>query len=262
VSFPFTSGVPGAFESLPIVLANAGARKQSLVVTDLGAAAAAALLFIDDAAKREGYDLPSDREIKAAPDTSDFAPIVASATNGDPEGIAVFLVGPAAATFLQQLKQSGYKGEIASGSPFLTPPVLKALGDTGNGMLVVSLLSWQKGKNAKLFAKDMNKYAKKAARTDVTANYWLSTWVFEQVAKQIADAGGTVDAAGVLAAMNQQSSLDTGGMTPTLDFTTDSTITKPFALTRLFNPTTTLFEVKGGKLVQKGTDFLNGFEKQ
>ena len=40
----------------------------------------------------------------------------------------------------------------------------------------------------------MKKYAKGMALTDTSANYWFSTWVFEQVAKRVIKKGATIDA--------------------------------------------------------------------
>src|SRR5205823_7000059 len=123
---------------------------------------------------------------------------------------------------------------------------INALGSNANGIQVVSLLSWQKGKNAKLFSKDMKQYAKGSPLTDITANYWLSTWVFEQVATKIIKDGGTVDAASMLAGMNNLTNFDTGGMTPpistTVPFVTPAAI--PIQLPRMFNPTVVQFVIK------------------
>jgi branched-chain amino acid transport system substrate-binding protein len=260
VSFPFTSGVPGAFEGLPIGLGSTGATKQALVITDLGAPAAAAVAFVQDSIKRQGYDLTS--SVKAPPDQADFAPIVANATSGNPQGMNVFIIGQAAGTFIQTLRQSGYTGKLSSGSPFLTPKVISALGSNANGIIVTSLLKWQGSKNGKLFAADMKKYAKGQALTDLSANYWLGTWVFEQVAKQIVKSGGTVDAKSVLAAMGQLSNFDTGGMTPPISTTQAPAIASPLPLPRMFNPTVINFVIKNGKQQLVDGKFINPFEKQ
>lgn len=259
VSFPLTAGIPGAFEGLPILLGQEDATKQALVMTDLGAASAAAELFVKDSVERQGYSLGE--SIRFPPDTADFGPIAASATGNDPQGISMFIIGEAAATFVQQLRQSGYDGALSSGSPFLTEEVLDALGDDANGIRVVSLLSWQRGKNAKLFAKDMKKYAKGMALTDTSANYWFSTWVFEQVAKRVIEKGGTIDAASILAEMGTLENFDTGGMTPPLTTTESPVIDSPFPLPRFFNPTMVPFVIKNGRLKQTGPPF-NPFEKQ
>ena len=259
VSFPFTAGVPGAFEGLPLSLGTEGVTKQALVVTDLGAATAAATLFVEDSVKRQGYDLTG--TVKVPTDTTDMAPIVATATNGDPAGMSVFIVGSAAGTFIQTLRQNGYQGKLASGSPFLTEKIIAALGPNANGIVVVSLLKWQGSKNGKLFAANMKKYAKGESLTDLAANYWLSTWVFEQVAKQIVKAGGTVDAATMLDAMGKLTNFDTGGMTPPISTTQAPTIQSPLPLPRLFNPTVVDFVIKNGRQRLVDGKFLNPFEK-
>jgi branched-chain amino acid transport system substrate-binding protein len=260
VSFPFTSGVPGAFEGLPIAIGDQGADTQALVLTDLGAPAALAQLLVETSAERQGYDLL--QSIKAAPDQTDFAPIVAAATSGDPQGISVFIIGDAAATFIKTLRQGGYTGKVSSGSPFITEGIIEALGDDANGIIVVSLLRWQGSKNGRLFAHDMRTYAKGEALTDLSANYWLSTWVFEQVAKKIAAGGGTVDKTSVLDAMGQLSNFSTGGMTPPITTTAPVTVESPIPLQRFFNPTVVNFRIKNGKLRLVNGKFINPFEEQ
>ena len=245
VSFPFTSGVPGVFEALPVALGEKDATKQSLVLTNLGAATATAQLFVQDSVDRQGYELGA--QVQVEPDQTDFAPVVASATTDDPEGINVFVIGEPAATFIKQLRSSGYKGVLSSGSPFLTESVIKALGDDANGLQVPSLLRWQKSKGGKQFIGEMKKYAKGEAITDLAANYWLSTWVTIELLKQIIDEGGTPDAASLLAAAGQLQDFSTQGMTPPLTTTESPTIDSPFPLQRYYNPTVFMFEIKNGQ---------------
>jgi len=260
VSFPLTAGIPGAFEALPVAIGNAGATTQSLVLTDLGAATAAGVLFVEDSVKRQGYQLGA--TVKVPPDQTDFAPIVASATEGDPEGMSVFIIGEAAATFIQQLRQSGYEGKLSSGSPFLTQSLLEALGSDANGILVPSLLSWQKSKGGKQYLKEMKQYAKGEAVTDLAANYWLSTWVVGEQLKAIVKGGGTPDAASLLTAMGELDGFSTQGMTPPITTTQGLTVDSPIPLARLFNASIVMFQIKKGKVVQTSKEFVNPFEKQ
>lgn len=259
VSFPLTSGVPGAFEALPIALGEKGATDQGLVVTDLGAATATAQLFVDNSIERQGYSLAE--PVIVAPDQTDFAPIVAAATAGDPEGLSVFIIGDAAANFIRQLRQGGYEGVLSSGSPFLTQSVIKALGDDANGIQVPSLLRWQKSAGGKQYTKEMKKYAKGEAITDLAANYWLSTWTTIELLGQIIDDGGTPDAASLLAAAGALDNFDTQGMTPPITTTASPAVDSPFPLERFYNPTVFMFEIKKGKMVETGKDFLNPFEQ-
>ncbi len=260
VSFPLTSGVPGAFEALPIALGEKGATSQGLVVTDLGAATATAELFVKDSVTRQGYTLGE--PVIAAPDQTDFAPIVAAATSGDPEGISVFIIGDAAANFIRQLRQGGYEGVLSSGSPFLTGSVIDALGSDANGIQVPSLVRWQKSVGGKQYIKEMKKYAKGEAISDLASNYWLSTWTTIELLGQIIDDGGTPDAASLLAAASALDNFDTQGMTPPITTTASPTLDSPFPLERFYNPTVFMFQIKKGKLVETGKDFINPFEKQ
>jgi branched-chain amino acid transport system substrate-binding protein len=261
VSFPLTSGIAGAFEALPIALNDEGAQKQALVITDLGAASAAIEMFVDDSVARQGYTL--EESIKVPPDQTDFAPVVASATGDDPEGVSVFIIGEAAATFIRQLRQSGYDGVLASASPFVSPGIIDALGDDAEGIQVPSLLSWQKSKGGKQFRKEMKRYATGESTTDLAANYWLSTWVVGEQLADIISAGETPDAAALLGRMDQLDNFSTQGMTPPISTTgSASAVDSPVPLERFFNPTIVRFEIKDGKLIQLSKKFVDPFEKQ
>jgi len=260
VSFPLTSGIPGAFEALPVAIGNEGANKQSLVLSDIGAATSIAELFVQASVDRQGYELGA--TVRVPPDVADFAPIVASATEGDPEGISSFIVGQPAGTFIQALRQSGFDGPVSAGSAFISQDLIDELGSDANGLLVPSLLSWQKSKGGKQFNKEMKKYAKGEVLNDVAANYWLSTWVVGQQLKAIVKDGGTPDAASLLTAMGQLTDYNTQGMTPPITTTEPVVVDSPIPFERFYNQTVVPFEVKKGKLTQTSTKFVDPFVKQ
>ena len=80
----------------------------------------------------------------------------------------------------------------------------------------------------------------------VLQNTWVSMLVFDQVASSIT---GAVTAKSVLAAMNAADKVDTGGLTPQLNFTQGLPIPQ---LARITNPTALNFVIKGGKRVPLG----------
>ena len=71
----------------------------------------------------------------------------------------------------------------------------------------------------KTFVSEMNKYAPSAQKDEYSLNMWLSVEVFDQVAKNVAK----LTRSSLLAALNSDSSVDTQGLTPTLNFTKPST---------------------------------------
>jgi len=151
---------------------------------------------------------------------------------------------------------------LSSGSPFLTGSVIEALGDDANGIQVPSLVRWQKSVGGKQYIKEMKKYAKGEAITDLASNYWLSTWTTIKLLGQIIDDGGTPDAASLLAAASALDGFDTQGMTPPITTTASPTLDSPFPLERFYNPTVFMYQIKKGKMVETGKDFINPFEQQ
>lgn len=237
-----------------------GATTQALVLHDLGAASAIGQLFVEDSATRHGYTVAE--SIAMPLDQVDFAPVIASATRSDPAGISLFVIGEASATFIRQLRQTGYDGVVASASVFLTPAIVEALGDDAEGLQVPSLLSWQRSDGGQQYLAEMAQYAPEEAVSDLGANYWLSTWVVGEQIAEIIDSGETPDAATVLARMNQLDDFDTQGMTPPITTTQASNVVAPIPLDRLYNPTFVAFEIQDGNVVEVSGEFLNPFEEQ
>jgi ABC-type branched-subunit amino acid transport system substrate-binding protein len=75
----------------------------------------------------------------------------------------------------------------------------------------------------KSFVAQMNQSAPSAQKDEYSLNMWLSVQVFNEVAKTVS---GTVTRSSLLAALNSDSSVDTQGLTPTLDFSQPSTLLK------------------------------------
>jgi len=113
-----------------------------------------------------------------------------------------------------------------------------------------------------MFTKDMNAFDKSLPQTDLAAQNWLGTWLFQRVAQTLPD----ITAASVLDAMGKISNMDMGGLTPPL------TTTAPFnsqknpsfnaLLPRMYNPTVVYEKVKNGKVYLVGSKknpFVNPF---
>jgi ABC-type branched-subunit amino acid transport system substrate-binding protein len=260
-SFPITAGVPGAFIAMPQILAKSGATKVSLIYPDIPGAATAKL-FVADGIKKAGVQ--DGGSVPVAADATDLTPAIAAATKGDTNGIAAFLLGDAQGTLLQQIKQQGVTAKLSTASAFLTPELLSSLGSTTNGLLVVgsTVPITTKTTGGQMFKKDMNAFNKKLAQTDLAAQNWLGTWVFERVANKLPE----INAATVLDAMGKIQNMDMGGLTPPLTTTTpfNSTTNPAYntLLTRLYNPTVVYEQVKNGKvylLGNKKSPFVSAF---
>jgi branched-chain amino acid transport system substrate-binding protein len=259
-SFPITSGVPGAFVAMPQLLASKGAKQVSLIYPNI-AGSATATLFVAQGVTKAGVKYGG--SVPVAPDATDLTPAIAAATQNGTDGVIAFLLGAAQGTLLQQAKQQGVKAKLVTASPFLTPQLLNSLGSVTNGLLVVgsTVPITTATKGGQMFVKDMNSFNKKLPQTDLAAQNWLGTWVFERVAETLP----TVNASTVLDAMGKINNMDMGGLTPPL------TTTKPFTssssvdtslLPRVFNPTVVYLEVKGAKIYLTGNTskpFVNPF---
>ncbi|HEX6310006.1 MAG TPA: ABC transporter substrate-binding protein [Acidimicrobiia bacterium] len=256
VSFALQSGIPGIFFEMPRLLAEQGATRISLVYPDLPAAAQAVPL-VGLAADAAGVEVVN--EVVVPLDTADIAPQIAAATANDADGIMGVVIGDQTARLVQGLDQAGYDDPLVTASAFLTPQILDELEDELDGTYIVLSYPPASAKGVpgvKAFNKDMKAFDKDLARTDSAMNSWLATWVFEQVATGI-----EIDAANVLAALNETAALDTMGLTPTLNFTQPVELAS-FPLPRVFNPTVVNARVKNGRIVslEKPPEFVNPFE--
>jgi ABC-type branched-subunit amino acid transport system substrate-binding protein len=260
VSFPITSGVPGDFIAMPELLADRGATKISLIYPDIPGAAAAKL-FVSAGIKKAGVQ--DGGSVPVATDATDLTPAIVAATQNGTNGVVAFLLGNTQGTLLQQAKQQNITAKLATASAFLTPSLLQSLGSTTNGLYVVgtTVPITSKTKGGTMFTKDMNAFDKSLAQTDLAAQNWLGTWVFERVAKTLPD----ITAASVLDGMGKITNMDMGGLTPPLTTTTpfnsQSNPTFNALLPRLFNPTVVYEQVKNGKVfvINKKNPFVNPF---
>ena len=260
VSFPITSGVPGDFIAMPQLLADRGATKISLIYPDIPGAAAAKL-FVSAGIKKAGAQ--DGGSVPVATDATDLTPAIVAATQNGTNGVVAFLLGNTQGTLLQQAKQQNITAKLATASAFLTPSLLSSLGSTTNGLYVVgtTVPITSKTKGGTMFSKDMNAFDKSLSQTDLAAQNWLGTWVFERVAKTLPD----ITAASVLDAMGKVSNMDMGGLTPPLTTTTpfnsQSNPTFNALLPRLYNPTVVYEQVKNGKVyvINKKNPFVNPF---
>ncbi len=250
-SFPITAGVPGAFVAIPQMLAGQGATKISLIYPDIPGAATAKI-FVSAGIKKAGVQ--DGGSVPVASDATDLTPAIAAATGNGVNGVVAFLLGDAQGTLIKQAKQQGVTAKLGTASAFLTPSLLSSLGSATNGLLVVgsTVPATTKTKGGQMFVKDMNAFNKKLAQTDLAAQNWLGTWVFERVANTLPD----ITAASVLDAMGKISNMDMGGLTPPLTTTTPfnspSNPSYNALLTRLYNATVVYEKVKKGKVYLVG----------
>jgi ABC-type branched-subunit amino acid transport system substrate-binding protein len=256
VSFTTQSGIPGIFFDMPHYLAAEGAKKLSLVVPDLPAAAQEVPL-VKLAAQAAGADVVN--SVSVPLDAADLSPQVAAATANGADGIMAVVIGDQTGRFIRGLSQAGYKGKLATASAFLTPALLDELKGEIDGTLLVLNYPPASAKSVpgiRQFNKDMNAFNKSLSKSDSAVNDWLATYVFEQTAKKV----DAITGPNMLAALKSATSVDTLGLTPPLNFTAPVHVAT-LPLPRIFNPMVVEAVVKKGNVVSASIPpkFVNGF---
>jgi ABC-type branched-subunit amino acid transport system substrate-binding protein len=185
-----------------------------------------------------------------------FSAAAAKATKGGVNGV-ILTPGPQnIPKMIQALKQSGYTGKIGSLTVIMPPPVVKALGSAGEGVLAdsqVALTSDSSNAGVQKYNADMAKYGNNTS-TDSSLFTWSAVELF---AKAIASAT-SFDAASITTALKSVSTpIDIGTVAPWQS----SGVPSPLpSFSRILNPTVSFGVVKSGVVVPAGSGgFVNPF---
>lgn len=258
ISFPVDPDGFGAFAGMPRVLADKGAKKIALLYPQLGSLSAGLKVLFDKGASLT--DATVTHAIAVPPDAADLTPFITSALADGTDGIAGALLGEANGRLLKALSQQAPDLPVATWETFLPEKLIKELGPAVEGVYVVgstiSPLSDSKG--SKMFRADMKAHNPSLSLSTGAQIRWVSTWVFERVAKGIS---GEITATSVLDATGRIEDMDMGGITP--PFTTTKTVDVLPFVKRNFNPFVVYQQVKDGKLTEldKADPFSNPFER-
>lgn len=255
-AFCFNPGVAGDFLASPAGLAAEGATKVNIIYeNDIGPLSA--LIKGSFLAGAKQANLQTGTPAGYSNGTTQWDAPIAKATQGGVDGIFASASGSGEVTLIKAIKQQHPNMTVATISLDITPEDLTALGETGNGTVVIALAQPATATSVpgiQKFNADMDAYAKSAARTDLAINAWASVWAFEQVASKLP----TIDRASVLAAMSQVKGLDLGGIFPTLSASSMST--KLSGLGCAMNTQVVFEKVSDGKLVAlEAGKFYNPF---
>ncbi len=229
----------------------------SLVLPDLAAAAQLSPLIVS-AAETAGLEVVN--EVTVPLDSADLAPQVSAATANDADGIMVLVIGDQNGRFIDGLDQQGYDGTIATAGPFLTPAILKQVGDYLNGRAIVELsyppVTAKKVPGIKQYTKDMNAFDKSLIKNDQGVGNWLSTYIFASAAAEVDEITGP----NILTALNAMTDVETVGLTPPLNYTQPVQVSA-FPLPRLYNASVVHAVVKKGKIVSASNppEFVDAF---
>ncbi|WP_261558201.1 ABC transporter substrate-binding protein [Frankia tisae] len=179
------------------------------------------------------------QEIKVAPTTSDYAPIVARVTDAGAQGVTTGLAEPSAISLIQA---GGNKLSYCNAAGTISDANLVKLGPAAKNFYAVGAfpLFNQSAKYPELtrlqseldadFAAGDKDAAKNLRHVTSTIGGWLAVQIVEQVGKKVT---GDLTAKSLLAQLNQTKGLNVQ-LVPPLDFTKPNAVP---GLTRLFNNT-------------------------
>jgi ABC-type branched-subunit amino acid transport system substrate-binding protein len=243
-SYPITSGVLG-LAGLGQMAAEDGCDKVASINYDLPSSGAISQL-VDLALTNQGHD-PSTL-IKVPPTTTDFSTIAQEASDYD-----CAVVGTPPQAFLGVAGAAAQLGAdityyVVPGG--LTDTVAKNGGDSVEGAKTLSNFPgaddpiWDEAK----------KYVGDLADEENggwSALYFQNTWVGFRTFLSLIKNNDDFSAAGIKATLDATTQVDTDGFAPPFSFAED--FPAP-GLNRVFNYSELTFEIKGGKLVQDGTE--------
>ena len=187
-----------------------------------------------------------------APDVSSY---VASALEGDIDGVALFLLTPDMVKVVQAIEASGNRDAYTVAAVTSEAErLVEALAGGGEGLISVAsnlLPSQTDVEEIAQYDEEMEAIGARAVERGV--NSWASVYLFEQAAADLA----TIDSASILDALSSMDNFDSGVYAP-MDFTTP--VDAIPGLTRLFNPTQQYIHVEGGTWQPlNGGGFVNVF---
>jgi ABC-type branched-subunit amino acid transport system substrate-binding protein len=260
IYFPFTNGGVGAAGAESSMLVESANIAKVQVVT-FGGAQGPQIATLMGAIQQNRLGSTIAGTTLVDPTTTDLSPQVNEAAGAD--GAAIILTKDLASKFAQTAQQLGFDKPMGTTLQGLPTDALKDLGDAAKNMYVVSTQkSYVSDNNVpglKAFAAVMDSNGKDVVRNDNAVNGYLSIKAIADSANKLA----TLDRASFLDAWNKTTAFDTGGITPTIDFTKPSTVLAG-AFPRMFNQTVVYYKWNSStaKLDQVSPDFVDPFAKK
>lgn len=234
MSYPVFGGALSIVAGMGAQLADDGAETISVAYLDIEAGSLSAGL-VETGAEPRGAEVLN--EVAVPQGTVEFSPQIATATEDDPDGLAILLTSRDAPGFLRQLKQSGYEGQVATATSAVTPSQLDELGDLAEGLLLPSGFkppTLTDDEAVQQFNDEMDEYAPDATRDDTAQNAWLGVHLVAQMLdgvqnptaaklREALDNAGTIDL-GLVAPFSFEQGVEIPDLAPGLElriFNTD-----------------------------------------
>ncbi len=257
ISFPITAGGAGlAAAAIAEVLAQ-GVTVISLVYDESSGVAKPAAEAAAAGLAEQGINVAN--VIPMPLDIADASSILAAAEAGGAEGVALLVQGSQAAKFITAADQAGSTLIIGSYDLSLEPATIETLGPAADGVLMASSfrpLTDTTNPGVEQFFDEMEAYD-----STITIDEWsipgvgLGTYAATHLVAQAAAEAATVDAAGVLVALQNLTDFDIGIMAP-IDFSAPNTTFIP-TFTRVFNTSYFFSEIQDTELVPLSDEPVN-----
>ena len=253
-AYPLFGGTIATTGGMGAQLADDGAETINISYLDIEQGALAADLLALGSDPR-GAEVVSETPVPG--DAVEFSAQVASATDADPDGVAVLLTTEDAPGYLRALSQAGYDGKISTATSSLTPVQLDELGDIAEGLLIPSAFkpaTMTDDPAVQQFNEEMDQYAPDEVRDDTAENSWMGVHLLADVM----EGKNKITAATVTKALDESGDIDLG-LLPPINFQQGTEITDlaPDVELRVFNTTVVYTVVENGELVATTGEFVD-----
>ncbi len=244
---PLAFNVNGAtavgFHGLAQDVIAGGAKRIGLVTLDIPTADIIRK-SVGDVLDKAGAQVVSNVQI--APSTADLSAPAQQVTRQNPDAVIWLTYAAQTGVAVNSLRQTGYRGTVAIAGSAFDRKTIEGMGAGGPltvGMVLPPAWDTSTAYGAR-FNEDVKAHAPGAKISELCLNSWLGVQIFAQVAATLR----TVDRASVLDGLKGLASVETGGLTPPIGFSTKS----PLPYSGVYNPAYTTVHVKDGAAVWDG----------
>ena len=253
--YPISGGALAGAPGVGIALQEAGAETIAVITGDVEAGRQLPGLITPALAEED--DLVQEVYVPLDP-SADYTPQLSQLVSSNPDAIAVFGSTDINVRAIAGLRSAGYGGLIGVPGTGLSPDGLETLGDSAEGLVVVSDYEAATGEGEAIeqFNAEMEAEAPDAPRTSLAVNAWASVHLFADVLREL----DTIDSASLIAALDGRE-VDLGVAPPFTLGVPDN----PLSLPRVFRVTFQVQEVRDGEIVPAGdggfldvNDFVSG----
>jgi ABC-type branched-subunit amino acid transport system substrate-binding protein len=251
LSFPVNGGTPVVFAAHGRQLVEQGCKKISGVRYDV-AAAAIVTQFLGLGAVSAGGAPPKDMKVPVT--ATDLAPQVAAATKGS-DCVSVIL-GTHSDLFVKSYLQSGARTKLGSVVGNLTPQLAASTGGSSSPLEGSAITGYYPPPSDAAW-KDFVAAAK-GTDIDTTSGADTTTWVAFKVFTEAVGKLPTITSKALVNELNTTKGIDTGGLTPPLNWTA-ATALPIKGLGRIHNTTATELTLRDGKIewAKSGSTFVD-----